>query len=100
MLLNYLEFCPALKLVAVSNLIGHHNLRNESDIDIFIVSSPHRLWLARFFCTGLMKIANQRPTKYCKRNKMCLSFYTSVDGLCDGVHSVLSLTILISITGF
>ena len=75
------KWLPSVKLVAVANLIGHHNLRNESDIDIFIVSSPNRLWLTRLFCTGLMKITKQRPTKECKRNKMCLSFYASADGL-------------------
>ena len=72
---------PSVKLVAVSNLIGHHNLRDESDIDIFIISSPRRLWLTRFFCTGLMKLANMRPNSKRKRNKICLSFYASVDGL-------------------
>lgn len=75
------KWLPSVKLVAVSNLIGHHNLRNESDIDIFIVSSPNRLWLTRLFCTGLMKITHRRPTKECKRNKMCLSFYAAADGL-------------------
>lgn len=75
------KWLPSVKLVAVSNLIGHHNLRNESDIDIFIVSSPGRLWLTRLFCTGLMKITRRRPTKECKRNKMCLSFYAAADGL-------------------
>lgn len=75
------KWLPSVKLVAVANLIGHHNLRNESDVDIFIVSSPNRLWLTRLFCTGLMKITRQRPTKDCKRNKMCLSFYAASDGL-------------------
>ena len=75
------KWLPSVKLVAVANLIGHHNLRNESDIDIFIVSSPHRLWLTRLFCTGLMKITRRRPTKECKRNKMCLSFYAAANGL-------------------
>lgn len=75
------KWLPSVKLVAVANLIGHHNLRNESDVDIFIVSSPNRLWLTRLFCTGLMKITRQRPTKECKRNKMCLSFYAAADGL-------------------
>lgn len=78
---KFFRWLPSVKLVAVSNLIGHHNLRNESDIDIFIVSSPGRLWLTRFFCTGFMKIMHRRPTKECKRNKMCLSFYAATDGL-------------------
>lgn len=75
------KWLPSVKLVAVANLIGHHNLRNGSDVDIFIVSSANRLWLTRLFCTGLMKITRQRPTKECKRNKMCLSFYAATDGL-------------------
>lgn len=72
---------PCVKLVAVSNLIGHHNLRDESDIDIFIVCSPRRIWITRLFCTGLMKLANRRPTDHAKKNKICLSFYASVEGL-------------------
>ena len=77
----FFRLLPSVKLVAVSNLIGHHNLRDESDIDIFIVSSARRLWLTRFFCTGLMKMARMRPNSQGKRNKICLSFYASVDGL-------------------
>jgi len=77
----FFRLLPFVKLVAVSNLIGHHNLRDESDIDVFVVSSPRRLWLTRLFCTGLMKLANMRPNQKGKRNKICLSFYASVDGL-------------------
>lgn len=71
---------PAVKLVAVSNLIGHHNLRAGSDIDIFIMASPNRLWLTRFFCAGLMKLFFLRPTKKNKVNKICLSFYVTISG--------------------
>ena len=75
------KWLPSVKLVTVSNLIGHHNLREESDIDIFIISSAGRLWLTRLFCTGLMKIVRKRPTNYGKQDKMCLSFYASLEGL-------------------
>jgi hypothetical protein len=71
---------PSVKLVAVSNLIGHHNLRAGSDIDIFIMASPNRLWLTRFFCAGLMKLFFLRPTKKSKVNKICLSFYVTTSG--------------------
>jgi len=75
------KWLPSVKLVTVSNLIGHHNLREESDIDIFIISSAKRLWLTRLFCTGLMKITRKRPTNSGKQDKMCLSFYASLEGL-------------------
>lgn len=77
----FFRLLPSVKMVAVSNLIGHHNLRDESDVDILIISSPRRVWLSRLYCTGLMKLANQRPRQGNKRNKICLSFYASVDGL-------------------
>lgn len=75
------SFLPWVKFVALSNLIGRHNMRDGSDIDIFIITSPNRLWLTRFFCAGLMKILNKRPNKKTKRDKICLSFYVDEEHL-------------------
>ena len=69
---------PTVRLVALSNLIGRHNLRDGSDIDIFIIAKENRIWLTRLFCAGLMKILRQRPTPSKKRDKICLSFYVDV----------------------
>jgi hypothetical protein len=66
---------PTVRLVALSNLIGSHNLRDGSDIDIFIITKENRIWITRLFCAGLMKILRQRPTPSKKRDKICLSFY-------------------------
>lgn len=66
---------PTVEFVALSNLIGRHNLRDGSDIDLFIISKENRIWITRFFCAGLMKLLRQRPTPQKKRDKICLSFY-------------------------
>ncbi|MEI7620692.1 MAG: hypothetical protein WCJ57_03950 [Candidatus Falkowbacteria bacterium] len=71
------KLVPFVEMIAVSNIIGSHNLRNGSDIDLFVVASPRRLWLTRLFCAGLAKILGWRPTKDVKRNRICLSFYAS-----------------------
>lgn len=72
---------PFVYGIAVSNIIGDHNLREESDIDFFIISAPRRIWLARFFCTFLAKTLGLRPNSKTKKNKICLSFYISADAL-------------------
>ncbi len=78
---KWFSYLPFVKLVALSNLIGRHNMRDESDIDIFIITGKKRLWLSRFFCAGLMKLLNKRPTKDNKKDKICLSFYVDSDHL-------------------
>lgn len=74
---KWLKIWPFVKLVAVSNSLGDRNLRQESDIDFFIIASPGRLWLTRFLAAGLAKLIGQRPTARNKQDKICLSFYLS-----------------------
>lgn len=70
-----------VRAVTVANYIGHHNLRQGSDIDFFIITKPNTIWLSRLYCAGLAKLLNRRPTKNNKKDKICLSFYISEDSL-------------------
>ena len=72
---------PFVLGVYLVNSIGAYNLRDDSDIDFFIVTKNKRIWLSRFFCAGLMKILNKRPNRKTKKDKICLSFYLSEDNL-------------------
>ncbi len=78
---NLISRLPFVRGVAVSNIIGDHNLKKGSDIDLFIISSKNRIWLTRFFCVFIAKILHLRPNKKTKENKICLSFYISEDNL-------------------
>lgn len=71
---------PFVRRVALANSIGFYNLRDESDIDFFVVTARNKIFLSRLFCTGLAKILNKRPNAKTKRDKICLSFYISEDG--------------------
>lgn len=75
------SWLPFIKVVTLANVIGAHNMRDEGDIDFFIISSRGRIWLSRFFCAGISKILKKRPTQKIKRDKLCLSFYISDDFL-------------------
>ena len=72
---------PWVKTVILSNSIGQFNLRDGSDIDFFIICSPRRIWLTRFFCAGVAALLNSRPKLKNKRDKICLSFYITTDNL-------------------
>lgn len=75
------RLCPFVKVIAMANVIGSHNLRDESDIDFFIITTARRIWLARLYCAGLAKILNRRPRADRKKDKVCLSFYVSEEHL-------------------
>ncbi|MFA5163606.1 MAG: hypothetical protein WC441_03700 [Patescibacteria group bacterium] len=77
----WFRLLPFVRMIAVANLIGAHNLREGSDIDLFVITSPGRIWLSRLFCAGLAKILRLRPNSQTKRDKICLSFYVSETNL-------------------
>lgn len=78
---RFFQLFPPVRMIAVANSLGQYNLRDESDIDFFIITAPGRLWLSRLYCTGLAKLLNSRPTPQFKQDKICLSFYISDDHL-------------------
>jgi hypothetical protein len=72
---------PWIKMISVSNIIGAHNLKDESDIDFFIITAKGKIWLTRFFSAGLAKILGLRPSEGNSRDKICLNFYASEEAM-------------------
>ncbi len=72
---------PWVKMIAVGNIIGAHNMKDGSDIDFFIITQPERVWLVRFFCASIAKALDVRPAIGRMRDNICLSFYISEKNL-------------------
>ncbi len=79
--MKIVKWIPWLKLIAIGNIMGEHNLRGEGDIDLFIITEAKKIWLSRFFCIAVTKILGLRPSQDSIQNKICLSFFITGDNL-------------------
>lgn len=77
----FFKLIPTIKLIAVSNIIGFHNLKKESDIDLFIITKKNRIWVTRFLTVLITKFLNVRPKPENHTDKICLSFFISESAL-------------------
>lgn len=75
------KFLPFIKLIAVCNSLAYGNARAESDLDLFIITSPKRIWLTRFLLMITSSFLGLRPPKDKVADKLCLSFYTTENNL-------------------
>jgi len=77
-----------LRAVYVCNTLARSNAREESDIDLFIVVAPARIWIARLFVTGFAKLLRARPDHITSKDRLCLSFFASENALDFRAHAI------------
>lgn len=76
-----LTLLPGVEAIFLVNTFAYHNVRAESDIDLLIVSRPRAIWATRFYTTLVAKLLRVRPRPNKNRDALCLSFYTTPQGL-------------------
>ncbi len=69
-----LSFLPFVRAIAVCNSLALHMVHEDSDIDLFIVAAPGRVWSARFWVTGALAVARMRPGE-ARLDPVCVSFF-------------------------
>lgn len=78
---SLLSLFPWLKAVAVYSSLSFFNSKRESDIDLFVVSAPGRLWSCRFFLNFFLKIFHLRPNRKTSQDKICVSLLAAEDNV-------------------
>jgi hypothetical protein len=67
---------PWVEGIAVCNSLAWFNTTTNSDIDVFIVAKPGRVWSVRLLATLPLIIFRQRPGER-QRDPICLSFFST-----------------------
>ncbi len=77
-LIKWLRLLPSVKMIAICNSLGFLNATAGSDIDLFIVTAPNKIWLTRFWLQGILKLLHLRPyDRGHKKDSFCLTFFLS-----------------------
>lgn len=75
------KLVPWIKMIAVGNMMGANNLRDQSDIDLLVVTEKKRIWLTRLLTVAITAALRMRPQPDNNRDKICLSFFVSENAL-------------------
>lgn len=72
--LRLIQWLPGIRLICLANSIGAHNLRRQSDSDLFIVTRSGYLWWVKLWATIILQFTGLRPTATRSTDTLCLSF--------------------------
>jgi predicted nucleotidyltransferase len=75
---SVLSFVPGIKMVAVTGSLAMENSKEESDIDLMIITKNNRLWISRALTYLVMRLFNLRTRRFNDKNqkdKLCLNMW-------------------------
>lgn len=78
---NYIKWAPWLKMIAIWNSVAMNSANDESDIDLFIVAAPNRIWIVRILITLIFQVLWVRKTDKHHKGRFCLSFFCTTNAL-------------------
>jgi len=78
---RWLKYLVGVKMVAAVNSVVLGSVKEDSDIDLFIIVSRGRMWLTRLAVTLLIQLLGVRRHGEYISNRLCLSFYVTDDRL-------------------
>ncbi len=79
-LLHLFGRLPWVDGIAVCNSLSWHHTKSDSDIDLFFIVKPGRIWSVRLLATIPVMLLRQRPGE-ATSDPICLSFFCTSDAL-------------------
>jgi hypothetical protein len=70
-----------IKFLGISGSVAAYNAGKNDDVDIFIITERHRMWLTRFFVVLLLKIIGVYRTEASPHNKVCPNIYVDEESV-------------------
>jgi hypothetical protein len=79
--MKYVSWIPGIRMIWVGNSLSMNCAKSSSDIDLYIVTSPNRMWFVRILVTLIFQILWVRKTDKYHAGRFCLSFFSTTDAL-------------------
>lgn len=79
--LKYISWIPGLRMIGIWNTIAMNCAKESSDIDLYIVTSPGKMWTVRILVTFIFQLLWVRKNDKHHAGRFCLSFFSTTDGL-------------------
>lgn len=76
--LTYLSRVPYIEGIAMCNSLVFHHTEQRSDIDLFVITKPGRVWSSRLLSVLPLMLTRQRPGE-AKCDPVDISFFVSSD---------------------
>ena len=80
-MVQWLRLFPSIRMIAIASSLSWGNVKETSDIDLFIIARQGQVWQARLWAAGFLKLLRKRPQEGKTRDRYCLSFFITEDNL-------------------
>jgi predicted nucleotidyltransferase len=78
---KFIGLLPFVKSVVVINSSAYGNVHDESDIDLFIITTPNRIFLTKGILMYLLKLFNQLEDQYVSAGRFSLGMFLTTKGV-------------------
>jgi predicted nucleotidyltransferase len=77
----FFRLIPSVKSIVVVNSVAYGNVHKDSDIDLFIITSPNRIFVTKGFLMYLLKLLNQLEDAQNSSGRFSLGMFLTTKGV-------------------